>query len=262
MNTQRHFLFNILCIKYYMLLCNIKSPFSFPKDCKVRQWQMADNQNQGASTNGSQNNHSLIVKPNENNQKTILYLKAEKITQTGKKLLNCSKISYICESYHFVRSLLPPHSREDKATETDPRSKKRPPQAHRDFVCNFNNNINHIVIKIMTLSFRLGLEGALCQGSRGAICMGNHDRERTPRSSFLLTTCCFPNTGQTLAAHAARIKRGHSHCSFQGAQKLTSTKLHFCSKDSLSEQKLKISSGKKKFILNNYVVLPFLSFIK
>lgn len=152
----------------------------------------------------------------------------------GKKLLNCSKISYTCESYYFVRSLLPPHSRKDKTTEPDLCSKKRQLQAHRDFVYNFNNNINHIVIKIMTLSFRLGLEDALCQRSRGAICMGNHDWERTPRSSFLLTTCCFPNTGQTWAAHTARIKQGpEATAHFMGAQKLTSTKLHFCSKDSL-----------------------------
>lgn len=52
----------------------------------------------------------------------------------------------------------------------------------------------------MTVRRGLGIEDDLCQSSWGPICMGNHDQsteERTPRSSLLLTTCCFQNTGQT-----------------------------------------------------------------
>lgn len=107
-----------------------------------------------------------------------------------------------------------------------------------DLGYNFNAIINHILIKIMTLSFRLGIEDDLCQSSWGPICMGNHDQhtqDRTPRSGFLLTTCCFQNTSQTLAPHTARIKRGPKATAyFMGTQKLSLTKLHFSSKDSLS----------------------------
>lgn len=52
----------------------------------------------------------------------------------------------------------------------------------------------------MTVRRGLGIEDNLCQSSWGPICMGNHDQfteERTPRSSLLLTTCCFQNMGQT-----------------------------------------------------------------
>lgn len=79
-----------------------------------------------------------------------------------------------------------------------------------DLVYNFNNSINHIFIKIMTLNFRLWIEDDLCQSSWSRICVRNPDwptEERTPRCSFLVTACCFQNTGQTLALLTARIKQ-------------------------------------------------------
>lgn len=69
-----------------------------------------------------------------------------------------------------------------------------------ELVYNFKDIINHILIKIMTGSFRLGIEDDLCQSSPGPICMGNHD-QATEESPLGAAFSWLPAGSKTLPRH-------------------------------------------------------------
>lgn len=100
-----------------------------------------------------------------------------------------------------------------------------------DTVYNFNGIINHILIKIMALSFRQGIQNDPCQSSQGPICMGNHDqanRREDPEEPLSPDCLLFPKHWPDISCTQGQDQtEAKSHCLFHGDSEINFNQITF-----------------------------------